>query len=146
MKIMKTRINQQSKVWIAVFWEFVSMCFTEMLSMCCLIFAKLSSVLPASSGNSRYWILPEDHGSWSLHLWRLQQDSCGNHDVPGPFFDELLWITQVGTLNYTLYINCVTLWLSVLASTQIYVIHSMWCAHAPSFSLIFLWFACTLMI
>ena len=31
----------------------------------------------------RYWILPEDHGSWSLHLRCLQRGSCGNHDVAG---------------------------------------------------------------
>ena len=31
----------------------------------------------------RYWILPEDHGSWSLHLRCLQRGSCGNYDVPG---------------------------------------------------------------
>ena len=65
MKIMKTRINQQSKTWIAVFWEFVSMCFTEMLSMCCLIFAKLSLVLPASS-DRQHQVLDLARRSWEL--------------------------------------------------------------------------------
>ena len=65
MKIMKTRINQQSKTWIAVFWEFVSMCFTEMLSMCCLICAKLSLVLPASS-DRQHQVLDLARRSWEL--------------------------------------------------------------------------------
>ena len=36
---------------------------------------------------SRYRILPEDHGRWSLHLRCLQQGSCGNYDVAGLCID-----------------------------------------------------------
>ena len=117
----KSNISEKKR-WKSVFSELWSMYFIDKILIkvcfmngCCLYRGPwwngtfpyiLPCCLHLPTGNdSRYWILPEDHGSWSLHLWCLQQDPCGNHDVPGPFFDKLLWITQVGTLNYTKYLK-----------------------------------------
>ena len=52
----------------------------------------------------RYWILPKDHGSWSLHLRCLQRGSCGNYDVAGlridggglkPVLENAFFLTQL---------------------------------------------------